>query len=113
MIKQIRALSTLDVEAKKFDREKWKAQVGPVLDLWQQMTSSTPGVLGRRRNSFSGAAGMAAKKGQHDPVDDFVAMESELAGELCSLVDSALNALKKVGMVRFRCTVHSTTELHH
>jgi hypothetical protein len=74
------------------------------------MTSSTPGVLGRRRNSFSGAAGggVAGKKGQNDPVDDFVSMESELAGELCSLVDSALNALKKVCLISIICT-----KLHH
>jgi hypothetical protein len=30
VIKQLRALSVLNVEAAKFDREKWKAQVGVV-----------------------------------------------------------------------------------
>ena len=31
-----------------------------------------------------------------DPLIDFVGMEFDLAGDLCSLVDTALNALKKV-----------------
>jgi dynein heavy chain 2 len=31
-----------------------------------------------------------------DPVDDFVLMEYELAGEICGVVDASLNALKKV-----------------
>jgi G3E family GTPase len=48
VIKQLLALSTSDAEANKFDREKWRAQLGPVLELWQQLTSSTPGLLNKK-----------------------------------------------------------------
>jgi hypothetical protein len=50
----------------------------------------------RAASSRSGAAGLNAPKRSPDPVDDFVAMESDLAGELCSTVDVALSAIKKV-----------------
>lgn len=48
VIRQLRALSTLDAEASKFDRDKWRSQLGPVLELWQQLTSATPGLLNKR-----------------------------------------------------------------
>ena len=95
VIRQLRALSTLDAEASKFDREKWRAQLGPVLELWQQLTSSTPGLLNKRVKDRDGPVGAAGGAGK-DPVDDFVAMESDLAGDLCTNVDAALAALKKV-----------------
>lgn len=70
------------------------------MDLWQQLTSSTPGVVTRRAapavvgNSSSSTAN---KKAQDDhPVDDFVLMEFDLAGDICVQVDSALASLKKV-----------------
>ena len=95
-IKQLRALSAVGVEVNKFDREKWRVQLGPILELWQQMVSSSPGVLAKRDRE-----GVIVKQGGGqgsalDPVDDFVAMESTMSGTLCNLVDGALAALKKV-----------------
>ena len=72
--------------------------MNPILDLWQALTSSTPGLINRRAGAASsgpGGAGLGAKK-LLDPVDDFVNMENELAGDICSVVDGALAALKKV-----------------
>ena len=45
VIGQLRTLSAHDVEATKFDRERWRTQLSPILDLWQQLTSSTPGII--------------------------------------------------------------------
>ena len=88
------------------------AQLGPVLELWQQLTSSTPGLINRRGGASANsstahhagpAGGAAAGAGAHgankkvlDSVDDFVNMENDLAGDICALVDTALAALKKV-----------------
>lgn len=133
VIRQLRALSAVDAEASKYDREKWRAQVtinrsltvpiltvllilqlGPILELWQVLTSSTPGILGKKhaiestRSSGANSASSGAPNAQGkpakqvDPVDDFVTMQNELAGELCSAVDAALNALKKVRLFRFQ-----------
>jgi dynein heavy chain 2 len=95
VIKQLLALSTLDAEANKFDREKWRAQLGPVLELWQQLTSSTPGLLNKKSKDRE-ASNIGAAGSDKEPLEDFVGMESDLAGDLCTSVDSALGALKKV-----------------
>lgn len=81
-----------------------------MLDLWQQL-SSTPGVITKKTaKEATGAAGPASgAKKQLDPVDDIVNMEHELAGDLCSLVDAALAALKKVPLLAAHVV---TTQCH-
>jgi len=98
VIKQLRALSAVDVAASKYDREKWRAQLGPILELWQQMSSSATGMVNRRISiSSSSSAFTAATSGKdQSPLGSFVDMEYELAGDLCAVVDSTLTALKKV-----------------
>ena len=94
VIKQLRALSALDVEASKFDREKWRIQLGPVLDLWQQLTSTNGVLQGKPKPGRVGHADVDAGTG--NSLDDFVLMENKLALDLCVLVDGTLSALKKV-----------------
>lgn len=97
-----------DIQAAKFDREKWRAQLGPLLEQWTLMTTSSNNngnvVIVPRGNALAAAGGASgAKKGADagagplvDPVEDFVQMEFALAGELCALVDATLAQLKKV-----------------
>ena len=113
VIKQLRALSAVDAEAQKYDRERWRAKLNPVLELWQQLTSSNPGLTkaskaavgatGGRGDAAGGGGGGGAggsrgvgKEKVVDPVDDFVSMENDLAADLCAQVDSSLGALRKV-----------------
>lgn len=73
--------------------------MGPILELWQQLTSSTPGMMVKRQASVrnpEGGGKTANTKGSVEPVDDFVNMEYELAGEVCAVVNSMLSSLKKV-----------------
>jgi len=67
------------------------------LDLWQQLTSSNAGLTSKkgRDNATSSTAGSGNKKVQ-DPIDDFVSMEYDLAGDICTAVDASLISLKKV-----------------
>lgn len=62
-----------------------------MLELWQQLTSSTPGLLNKKVKDREAVSG-----GEKEPLIDFVDMECDLAGDLCTLIDSALNSLKKV-----------------
>jgi dynein heavy chain 2, cytosolic len=102
VIRQLRALSNLNTEASKFDREKWRLQLGPVLDLWQHLTSGSPGLLAKAKPSAAGGAGAgrdAAGSSSAPPsnsIDDFVGMENKLAADLCYSVDVLLSSLKKV-----------------
>ena len=94
VIRQLLTLSSIDVEGSKFDREKWRAQIGPILDLWQQMLSTAPGVL--QKNAYGAKSGSKETSKDTKPVDDFVDMENTFAGSLCNTVDASLAALKKV-----------------
>jgi dynein heavy chain 2 len=101
VIKLLRALSVSAAEVTKFDREKWREKLGPVLELWQTLSSSSPGLIGRKVDKRVTAGGhnetaASGGKKQHDPVDDFVTMQYELAGDICGMVDGTMNALKKV-----------------
>lgn len=89
VIRQLRALSNLNTEASKFDREKWRVQLGPILDLWQHLTSNSTGILAKPKSSKDHGSSTSS-------LDDFVVMENKLAAELCSNVDQLLSALKKV-----------------
>lgn len=105
LIKQLRILSSSNTEGSKYDRDIWRAQLGPVLDLWQQLTSTAPGVISKKLNRETSshmsknATGVGAE-GKNvvktDPVEDFILMECEMAGENCGIVDASLSALKKV-----------------
>jgi hypothetical protein len=70
----------------------YNLQLGPILELWNALTSSTPGLINRR----GGAGAVAGNKKVLEPVDDFVQMENDLAGDICAVVDAALASLKKV-----------------
>jgi len=93
VVKQLRALSLQDIEAAKFDREKWRAQLGPVLDQWQAAVSASPGLIARGK---AGGGRDGDRGGSSEPLADFVLLEVDLSAELCLLVDTALAALKKV-----------------
>ncbi len=97
VIKQLQLLSTLEVEGSKFDREKWRIQLGPILELWQNMLASNPGIIQKSTNSKNNKN---HRNGDNPddilPVDDFVTMENDFAGMMCTNVDTTLASLKKV-----------------
>ena len=65
-----------------------------MLELWQQLSTSSPGLLSsnkKMKEKESSLEGVAK-----EPLIDFVNMECELAGDLCTSVDTALTSLKKV-----------------
>ena len=91
VIRLLRALSAAkSASSVKYDREKWREKIGPLLDVWSRLVEAA-----------GGTAVVASKKsdvqrGGGDPVEDFLAMETVAAGEICSLVDATMTALKRV-----------------
>lgn len=103
LIRQLRLLASGDIQAAKYDREKWRAQLNPILEQWAQLTSSGNNqgvaILQRAAVRVGKNSNKSAAQGQAvviDPVEDFVQMEFALAGEICSAVDGTLSVLKKV-----------------
>jgi hypothetical protein len=68
-----------------------------VLELWQQLTSSNAGLLNKKVREREPGSETSTK----EPLIDFVGMECDLAGDLCSSVDAALNSLKKVKRIQY------------
>jgi dynein heavy chain 2 len=85
VIKQLRAMSTMDVEINKYDREKWRESLGPTLDMWKKMYDGV---------GSKGKGGKGSSK--NNPIRDFIDMECNLTTELCSTIDAAIASLNKV-----------------
>ncbi|KAL3666923.1 hypothetical protein V7S43_007870 [Phytophthora oleae] len=90
VIAQLKALSSNEAEATTFDREKWRAQLGPLLETWGKLTTGFQ-LEGTSLSSSSGKNLQAMT-----PADAFVALENEYALDLVQQVNSILQALKKV-----------------
>jgi len=88
VIAQLRHLSAASAEGAKFDREVWRAQLGPIIEMWEKLTESSPEVKERGRTIDNFA--------ELDPVSAFVLMEDSGAADLCAFVNSSLMAIKRV-----------------
>ncbi|KAF4324411.1 hypothetical protein G195_002224 [Phytophthora kernoviae 00238/432] len=90
VISQLKALSSSEAEATAFDREKWRAQLGPLLETWGKLTTGF---------QLDGVA-LSASSGKNlqamSPADAFVALENDYALNLTQEVNASLQALKKV-----------------
>lgn len=94
VIRQLAALSKLNAHAAKFDREVWRAELGPILEMWQQLLSSNPGLI--EKNRGGGKSSKPAQSSSNNSLNDFVVMENKLANELCQVVDGIMSSLKKI-----------------
>ena len=86
--------------ASKFEREKWNAELAPILNLWKklnqgssllQMKLSAPG-----SEMADGSAGNTPRQNQVDPVKAFVQLEFYNAVTLLQKVHKSLVGLSKV-----------------
>jgi hypothetical protein len=66
------------------------------LELWQQLTTSSAGVLQSKGVKAVNSGGPRDAETSSNSLDDFVVMENKLAVDLCVLVDGLLSSLKKV-----------------
>jgi dynein heavy chain 2 len=92
VIAQLKMLSASEGAARQFDREKWRAQLAPLLETWSKLTST----LQLDSNSTLSAGSKGGNAAVLAPADAFVAMENAMALELTQHVNNALQALKKV-----------------
>lgn len=87
LVRSLRLLSASSADLSKFDKEVWRRQFSPLLELWQTL-SATNGVLRARADKDASRT--------QDPVSDFIALENDIAAEMCCVVDASLRELRKV-----------------
>lgn len=96
-LKSLRALGTA---GGAFARDKWRAQLAPLLGLWERLAAGPlAGVLaGAAAGGGGGGAGKpsAAAAAAAEPVVAFVGVELALAGRLVAGVAADLTALQRV-----------------
>ncbi|GLD99145.1 hypothetical protein PINS_up007863 [Pythium insidiosum] len=99
VIAQLKMLSASEEEVEKFDREKWRAQLGPLLESWGKWTTNLhlegSGASATSSSSSSGS-GKTNNLLMMSPSDAFVALENEYAQDLVQQVHQGLQGLKKV-----------------
>jgi len=96
----LRQLGTDPNASTTFDREKWAAQLTPILTLWQQLSSQCEPI----RQAPPGRPD--ASNGQ--PVDTIIALEVNKAKQLLKLVDESTGAIGRV--VRGTELLNATTK---
>jgi dynein heavy chain 2 len=84
---QLRSLSVSGAAALKFDRERWRASLSPLLEVWAALMEGQ--TLEPKARPKGGEKGMS-------PTDQFVVFENEAAAQLCVFVDGQIAALKAV-----------------
>ncbi|DBA00111.1 TPA: hypothetical protein N0F65_000402 [Lagenidium giganteum] len=92
VIAQLKALSSSEEAAEKFDREKWRAQLGPLIENWGKWTTSFSTELNATATANTGTKNLHLLS----PVDAFVALENEYALDLAQQVNVGIQGLKKV-----------------
>ncbi|KAJ1640034.1 dynein heavy chain and region D6 of dynein motor-domain-containing protein [Pavlovales sp. CCMP2436] len=91
VIKSLRTLSTAAEGAAAFERERWSAELSPLLTLWQKQ-------LQQNDLLKLASAGASAVLGVHldTPVHRFVALERKKAAALVEAVDGTLSSIARV-----------------
>ncbi|CAK4090165.1 unnamed protein product [Aphanomyces euteiches] len=88
VIAQLRTLTSSEQASSKFDREKWRVLLGPLIENWTKLTASF---------NFEAASAHGSKDNKVvTPVEAFVAMENAAATDLAIHVNNGLQSLKKV-----------------
>ncbi|TMW62553.1 hypothetical protein Poli38472_005171 [Pythium oligandrum] len=91
VIAQLKMLSASEEAVEKFDREKWRAQLGPLLESWAKWTTNI-----QLENATSSSSASGKNIHLMAPSDAFVALENDYAIDLIQQVHQGLQGLKKV-----------------
>ena len=98
-----RSMALMGGSSFKFNREQWRVELGPIIELWDRLTKSSRDVLSRPSRGGGGGSGGGGSKSNRDdgadnvlPLMQFVNMESQFAYDIVSVVDTNMKAIKRV-----------------
>lgn len=106
VVAALKSLRALGSAGGAFARDKWRAQLAPLLGLWERLVSgplasvlagAAAGGAGKSKpGGSSSSAGAVAAAAAAEPVVAFVGVELALAGRLAAAVAADLTALQRV-----------------
>lgn len=90
VVVQLRKLAVSGSSLAKFDRDVWRAQLTPLLQLWERYSTKDNRALLQRPPR------LAKKEEHYTPLEAFVVLENAKAYDLVQLVHAALSGLSAV-----------------
>eukprot|EP00743_Colponemidia_sp_Colp-15_P007052 GILK01007609.1.p1 GENE.GILK01007609.1~~GILK01007609.1.p1 ORF type:complete len:2172 (-),score=437.61 GILK01007609.1:43-6558(-) len=84
VLNQLKQLALAAGETQRFDKEKWATQLGPLLQLWQTLSSGWP------------KTSPPTMRSNASPVDIFIFMQASDTNAIVEVVSSSLSHLSKV-----------------
>ena len=90
VVTQLRKLAVSSSSLVKFDRDVWRTQLTPILQLWEKYSTKDKGALLARPPKLS------KKEETWTPLEAFVVLENQKAHELVHLLHAALTGLGQV-----------------
>lgn len=90
VVTQLRKLAVSSSSLVKFDRDVWRTQLTPILQLWEKFSTKDKGALLARPPKLS------KKEEAWTPLEAFVVLENQKAYELVQMLHSALTGLGQV-----------------
>jgi len=88
VISQLKVLMRSNLEASKFDKEKWSTELSPILNLWKKLNQGSQLIQMK--------VSAPAETGDESPVTSFVQLERYNAIRLVQIVHASLASLSKV-----------------
>ncbi|KAM7436007.1 Cytoplasmic dynein 2 heavy chain 1 [Porites harrisoni] len=88
VISQLKVLMRSDLEAYKFDKDKWSTELSPILNLWKKLNQGSQLIQMK--------ISAPAEAGEESPVTSFVLLERYNAIRLVQIVHASLSSLSKV-----------------
>ncbi|XP_071951365.1 cytoplasmic dynein 2 heavy chain 1-like isoform X2 [Antedon mediterranea] len=89
VISQLKVLRRLDVEAGKFDKDKWSNELTPILNLWKKLNQGSQLIHAKVQVPTD-------KSGNEPPINSFILQEYYNAVHLVQFIHSTLASLSKV-----------------
>lgn len=95
VVTQLKLLRASSAAGGGFDRERWRAQLGPLLELWSKVTTGA-GASGVFDSADAEAEAKDRNLTSRPPVEQFTVMEHLMAARLVQRVDEDIKSVKKV-----------------
>ena len=98
------SVGCLQGAATVFDRQRWAAQLRPLMTTWDQLVAAAPPSIQQQAKQLPAAAAVTGSRGSSagsrgtdnaSPVDTFVELERAHAGVILGVIQATMSALSK------------------
>jgi len=93
VVSSLRRLAAVSSLSSKFDREQWRTQLSPILQLWDRLVNSSPE---HRQQLLNRPLRLSKNEIDYSPTDMFAVLENQKVHRMITILDHSLSALNSV-----------------